>query len=306
MTALARIATRSAALLLAFVACNGMVGPSVGSETNWVGSCVSDSDCASLQCVCGLCTRHCDTMAACPGAPGLQVCATPESPAFASTCGEGQPRPSGVCLRSCAADDDCLGAYRCEAGACVPLAVPGPAASSQATAALLEESVGAPCIPQTERFPNFQGYQTNETDIDDHAAQCATRVCMVVNFRGRSTCTYGQSADPNDLRSADPCRVPGTGEPVTVPVEPQVASRRTEDAVYCSCRCDGPDGTGPFCACPTGFECAHIFPAGVVPSAREDLLGSYCIKAGTAVTDPYALDQEPACSVETLNCGPPP
>jgi len=306
-TALTRIAAKSAALLLAFAACNGMVGPSIGSETNWVGTCTSDQDCASLQCVCGLCTTGCDTTAACPGKPGLQVCTTPGSPAFASTCGEVRGQPSGVCLRTCAADVDCVGAYRCEEGACVPLA--GAATPSQAMAALREESIGARCIPEDERSPEFHGWQTNAVNIDDRTT-CATGLCIVVNFRGRSTCTYGQPADPVDPWLADPtkraCRVPGTGEPVTVPVEPQVASRRTEEALYCSCRCDGPDGTGPFCACPTGFECAEILPRGVVPGAHVRLIGSYCIKAGTAVRDPAALDQEPACSLDTLNCGPPP
>lgn len=42
----------------------------------------------------------------------------------------------------------------------------------------------------------------------------------------------------------------------------------------CSCRCDGPEGTGPFCQCGDGFACKHLIHD--VLAGRE-LAGSYCM-----------------------------
>jgi hypothetical protein len=55
-----------------------------------------------------------------------------------------------------------------------------------------------------------------------------------------------------------------------------VASAGAEESVgMCSCRCDGPAGTGPFCACDSGFSCEHqIDDIGV---GSLNLVGSYCI-----------------------------
>jgi len=52
------------------------------------------------------------------------------------------------------------------------------------------------------------------------------------------------------------------------------------DAAYCSCRCDGPEGTGPFCACPGDFECRPMISDFGVESSSH-LVGSYCVKSGT-------------------------
>lgn len=45
----------------------------------------------------------------------------------------------------------------------------------------------------------------------------------------------------------------------------------------CSCRCDGDEGTGPFCACSDGFVCREEVRAlGRIPTP---LAGSYCVPA---------------------------
>lgn len=97
------------------------------------------------------------------------------------------------------------------------------------------------------------------------------------------------------------CVVPGSATPVAVPVTPQLVDCRASDAVYCSCRCGG-SGPGPFCACPTGYECATVVPdVGIGSSAVIE--GSYCIKTGTTF-DPDHPKLEP-CSRTVANCEEP-
>ena len=168
----------------------------------------------------------------------------------------------------------------------------GTSVSGQRTGAM-----GAPCIPANERDPSFPGYQVTEIDVEDHAPECATGVCLVNNFKGRVSCTYGQT----DL-NAPTCRTPDTRVPVTVTVDPQLMSRRPDKSVYCSCRCDGPPEAAPFCACPDGFECAKLVAD--IGTGNRDLVGSYCIKAGTRVDNPQDLLAQQPCAGTA--CGPPP
>jgi len=297
-----------AALFPALEGCGGSVSPSVGSETNWIGGCERDDQCTRGRCVCGLCTDACDDNTACPGSPGAESCVTRGSNPFGSTCDAAADKPAGVCLQSCTTDTDCTGAYLCETGACVPVS-PAPSSGSPMSTAQLEQvKIGAACIPSDERNPDFPGFGATEVNISDHDPDCASGTCLVKHFQGRVTCAYGQPADSRDPTVADPsnlnCPVFGSTTYVTVPVEPQLVSQRPDVAVYCSCRCDGPDGTGPFCACPSGFECtALVANIGERGSASA---GSYCVKAGTAVSDPAVLSGTPACSAQSLNCGPGP
>jgi hypothetical protein len=49
----------------------------------------------------------------------------------------------------------------------------------------------------------------------------------------------------------------------------------------CSCRCDGPAGSGPYCSCGEGFTCEHLIDA--LAPGTSSLAGSYCMpKAGSA------------------------
>ena len=45
--------------------------------------------------------------------------------------------------------------------------------------------------------------------------------------------------------------------------------------MYCSCRCNAPDGTDE-CKCPSGFACVDALQDG--PDA---LRGGYCVREGT-------------------------
>ena len=54
-----------------------------------------------------------------------------------------------------------------------------------------------------------------------------------------------------------------------------VASPGTTSTGECSCRCDGPAGTGPFCACAAGYACQHeVDDLGL---GEPGLAGSYCV-----------------------------
>jgi len=153
------------------------------------------------------------------------------------------------------------------------------------------DGIGDSCTPEDESSTDFSGYGVNEISIEDRTTQCATGQCITVNFQGRLSCPYGGSNCTTE-----------SGALIAVPVKPQLLARSPSDAVHCSCRCDGPDGTGPFCACPDGFECAQILPAGIVPGGHNALIGSYCIKQGTRVLDPAALASGPTCDAALHNC----
>lgn len=113
------------ALLVALVlyACGEPSAPSpyVGSNTNWLRRCVSDSECGdALRCQCGLCTRSCESDEAC-SAMSDALCARRDE-AAASSC-EGDVSSAGVCLPRCAAGG-CAESQACVDGACVPFSLP--------------------------------------------------------------------------------------------------------------------------------------------------------------------------------------
>jgi hypothetical protein len=173
--------------------------------------------------------------------------------------------------------------------------------------------VGDPCIPEDEYRTSFQGFGETEVNVESRSFQCETRVCLVANFRGRVSCPYGQAALESDPGVVDPaigqaqCRIPGTkgtnaNELISVPVEAQLIERRPDDAVYCSCRCDGADSNARYCECPSGFECRELIQD--LGLGSEQLAGSYCIREGTFVPNPQTLRGRQTCSAASRNCGP--
>lgn len=175
--------------------------------------------------------------------------------------------------------------------------------------------VGDPCIPEDEYQPGFGGYDVREVNVESRSFQCETRVCLVNHFQGRVSCPYGQTeADlaPGANPVQGPCRIPGTVQPVTVPVKPQAVSRsatayeaRTggEDAVYCSCRCKNANGSkddgARYCDCPSGYECEKLIDD--LGLGKEALAGYYCIKNGSAYPPTPVPEEE--CSSEFNTCG---
>lgn len=159
--------------------------------------------------------------------------------------------------------------------------------------------VGDPCIPEDEYQIRFEGFGLGEANVEMNSLQCATRVCLINHFQGRVSCPYGQTKADLSLPPTDParCRVPGTTEAVTVPVAPWNAARTPKRAVYCSCRCAGPDPNGRYCKCPSGFECVSLLPDLGLGSLETP--GSYCVKDGTVLST--ADEVAPDCTPSTCS-----
>lgn len=122
-----------------------------------------------------------------------------------------------------------------------------------AGAGCASSAVGDPCIP--EQVPEG-GFLASETYLETSSVQCATRVCIV----------RGLDGDPNNLEPE--C----TGGDATC-----VSPSNVERSVYCSCRCDAPEGSGvPTCGCPGGFLCEEILETG-----GDGIRGSYCVRDPT-------------------------
>src|SRR6185369_7822415 len=158
--------------------------------------------------------------------------------------------------------------------------------------------VGDPCTPEDEYQQNFNGFQVTETNVESRSFQCETRLCLVNHFQGRVSCRLGQAsqvdASGNPLPGAafDPkCSIPGTkvnkqdpnsADNIRVQVPAQLVDRQTEKAVYCSCRCDGPEKNAKYCECPEGFECSPVVDNLRITEGAGQLAGSYCIRTGSA------------------------
>lgn len=140
--------------------------------------------------------------------------------------------------------------------------------------------LGEPCIPASEKSPDYAGASLQGVALDT-AAECGAAQCISNHFQGRVTCPYGQNLDSvSTLPNDDParCRLPESEEGVEVAVPPQLMDRPPEGAVYCSCRCDGPDVDAEYCTCPEGMHCAELIEdTGTNPGAA----GSYCVLDGT-------------------------
>jgi hypothetical protein len=140
--------------------------------------------------------------------------------------------------------------------------------------------VGDPCTPEDEYNPSFPGYQPTEVNVESKSFQCETRVCLVNHFQGRVSCKYGQ--DKPAAGASGPCHLPGDATvPITEQVSPQLVKRQADAAVYCSCRCDGPDSNARYCKCPSGYACEHLVDELGIPGAKGQLAGSYCVRDGT-------------------------
>lgn len=152
--------------------------------------------------------------------------------------------------------------------------------------------VGDPCTPEDEYQAGFNGFSVNEVNVESRSFQCETRVCLVNHFQGRVSCPYGNTqSSANAMRNPPPpdCVIPGSNDKITVAVDPQIVGRQARDAVYCSCRCDGPDANARYCECPSGFACEHLVDK--LPLGKGgQLAGSYCIRENTAYTTAVVSD----------------
>ncbi len=164
--------------------------------------------------------------------------------------------------------------------------------------------VGDPCTPEDEYQVEFSGFSVDEVNIESRSFQCETRVCLVNHFQGRVSCPYGQSETETPINDSNiRCKVPGTSgtlpeDLISVPTSPQIVDRRPDNAVYCSCRCDGPDPNARYCECPSGYACEKLVDDLGLGSGQ--LAGSYCVKDGTQFNPTQARGA--VCARAIKNC----
>jgi glucuronoarabinoxylan endo-1,4-beta-xylanase len=92
--------------------------PLYGSQTNWYRSCKTPLDCENgLECLCGTCTRRCDTMSECENLASA-ACLTASYDAVVELC-SGEASAVSMCLVPCPGAP-CPTGTTCSAGACVP------------------------------------------------------------------------------------------------------------------------------------------------------------------------------------------
>ncbi len=186
--------------------------------------------------------------------------------------------------------------------------------------------VGDPCTPEDEYSQNFNGFQVTEVNVESRSFQCETRLCLVNHFQGRVSCRLGQTASqasPDEVdetgtptgrpnpRYNPVCAIPGTeatNDPnsldnIKVEVPPQLKSRQTEKAVYCSCRCDGPEKNARYCECPEGFTCEPLVDDLKITAGGGQLAGSYCIRSGTKYNEKDHYKTAPNCASDPAACG---
>ncbi len=179
--------------------------------------------------------------------------------------------------------------------------------------------VGDPCIPEDEYQQTFNGFQVTEVNVESRSFQCETRLCLVNHFQGRVSCSAGQGAgeanpyvldgDGKPTTQPNPnynptCSIPGTApdktdltskDNINVEVPAQLINRQTEQAVYCSCRCDGDDPNARYCECPEGFQCTHLVDDLEVVQGGGQLPGSYCIRSGSDYDPTKHFKGAPSC-----------
>jgi len=136
--------------------------------------------------------------------------------------------------------------------------------------------------------PDFQcaNLDPGDDNCTDAGSLCADATCA-----------------PGGEEHAKSCRVPDRDgaeleDRIQVPVDPQYVDRRSEDTVYCSCRCAGPDRSARYCSCPSGFTCEPLVDD-LGLGEKGQLAGSYCIRDGTR----YEASSPPTTSCRAGECG---
>ncbi len=165
--------------------------------------------------------------------------------------------------------------------------------------------IGDPCTPEDEYTVGFSGYSVEEVNVESRSFQCETRICLVNHFQGRVSCPYGNTDSTVNARNAETgvdCYIPGNSDAdarITAAVDPQIVKRRANDAVYCSCRCKGPDKDARYCECPSGFQCEDLVDK--LGLTGGQLAGGYCIRESTQYKK--SQDTTNVCRFSQKNCG---
>jgi hypothetical protein len=168
-------------LALAACDCTPERGPVVSSETHFLQTCTDHCD-GGLECVCGVCTRPCETASSChdldPKAECLNACSDSEVPQ--------------VCELPCKDDSDCRSSgstLSCESGVCRANGTPAGGASSRdaggvsgSSGAPTSNSAGAGAAPT-----NAAGGSSGTAGIDSPRGFCEAYFRVAADYEARCT-----------------------------------------------------------------------------------------------------------------------
>jgi hypothetical protein len=176
-------------------------------------------------------------------------------------------------------------------------------------------NLGAQCMPSAEWRIDYSGAAVSEVGIEPGSPFCTDSgsVCLTNHFQGRVSCPYGQDAPSTSVvvgsleegneemvTHTEHCSVPDSpGDLIQVPVKPQLQARTPDKAVYCSCRCAGPDPDADYCECGSGYTCQGLIDD---LGFNSSTAGAYCVKNGTAISNPTTIPQTP-CNYDDKDCG---
>jgi hypothetical protein len=261
-------------------ACGGKAGDSVGSETNWLAVCRTDTDCSIGSCVCGICTLRCDDDTSCSDGPPQSTCATADSAAIIALCGDAPPVAS--CLPECADSNDCAMAGSCVAGHCVPSDGSGGAGGNGGAGGSGGTALNT-CPPTLIHSGAAPGIL-----CDDSGVSCSD---------SEQFCECGE---PTFEGSAWSCVPSAAGCPETVPGDStacdatQLPCDYVQDGVRLSCTCDGEvfscasdrcniqrPLTGELCTGDAGLVCSYFVAA---TPTRPDDSGNVTCTCGSDAT----------------------
>lgn len=134
-----------------------------------------------------------------------------------------------------------------------------------------DKSGRAFCAAQSDPAldPQAPGNEARDSEYtcDGGGSQCASPECQPGGGAWRSSCRV---PDRDGSQLADR---------IQVPIKAQLNQRQAHEAVYCSCRCAGPEANARYCECPSGFACEELVED--YGFGKGELAGSYCVKEGT-------------------------
>lgn len=177
--------------------------PKTGSNSNWLVTCVDESDCASGgACLCGACSRECNDDLDCSSLEGA-VCSSVDDAARGTQCGSAEPSV-GLCLPRCE-PGSCADGQSCVDGACVLAQLPDAAfcdparTASQADRGAEEQLLA---LLQQDRVAGSTACASGETSAAAPPLRLDGRLSCVARVRALDQEATGVTG-PNDSEGRD-------------------------------------------------------------------------------------------------------